>query len=518
MHEYIISLAKQIDAIVTGSYAAARICPRIQPGDIDLFTIRDGPFEGFNKVDTTMDTYFTTAINGIPDEIYTQTRDGVRIQIISCYLFRDVSLVDLVDEFDMDICKCWYDGDGNFHTRPAALLAAQTNRCLVRQTTTLTRVLKYRARGFDVRLMRPNLMGIHTNYDSAFEAEIIADTRVKTLCFRHMRITNSFLSRILVRHWDELSFGECDLSDVNMYVPDTRVSFSRCNFRDTYVCGIPHRACFYQNCTGNIFFRNTGDSYYLIIFDADENTNLTTHIEHRDDLYLDQDEKQTRDKIHDRERAAYITLIAKFLDETPIQYPRLASVISSSRNCVLSTEEHIRRMLRLSTRYIGVLIRALCDATRGDFSSDAVASAIEKYWTPGYKIPVEYVNVALETFTLRHLVYAKYPFFAQESHREYRPEITEFSPLLMTNNLGTFTMPHHQNEWWRNFAPLMPLVPGVYPERTWFPAGALADAIAQDGFTPGLIELVRDQLILTNCDELIEVLYTLPEIPEILCY
>jgi hypothetical protein len=145
-------------------------------------------------------------------------------------------------------------------------------------------------------------------------------------------------------------------------------------------------------------------------------------------------------------------------------------------------------------------------------------SAIEKYWTPGYKIPVEYACTGLSAFTFRRLTYVKYPFFAQEHHQDNHREITEFSPLLMTNNLGTFTMPHHENEWWRNFAPLMPLVPGAYPERTWFPADAFADAIVQDGFTSDLVDLVLDQLILTNCDELIEVLYTLPEIPETLCY
>lgn len=168
----------------------------------------------------------------------------------------ELSLDLMLHKFDMDICKCWYDSDGTFHSTYAAEAANKTNTMHITNRTTLDRILKYRARGFKIIVNDPSLISDHAKYCPEFERELIEDPSIRTLCFRHMVITKDLVDRLRVRHWHRWSFGGCIIQTSLLERP-IYYSFSRCVFDNITVSGRGFRSnCvhipIFQDCEGCI--------------------------------------------------------------------------------------------------------------------------------------------------------------------------------------------------------------------------------------------------------------------------
>lgn len=514
MNTEALRIAKKYGGVIAGSYAARHWCPDIVANDIDIF-IPDArglenalALDGYHHTDTLLDTYFIGENMPVePMNVYVGGGDSVRIQVIPCYFKTSTNIEDIVDTFDMDVCRCWYDGDGNFHARPAARLAAAKRRCFVTRSTTLTRVLKYRARGFDVQLLRKNCMSHHTTYDPQFEQEIIDDPSVTTVCFRHMTITADLIGRFFAKRF--FSFGSCVIAS-DLICPDSFMYFSRCVFNDVVVYSAntdsSDSISIYQDCTGRVawLFEDPENADVEAITWCSEDLKFVPHRVPATHL----SDRDRRDHIVRREERERAKIIAKFLIQMPTDHPKLASTLPVPKIPKLLGPH----LPRLATQYAGLHLRVDLD----DLDLPEKLDYMDRALPREYRMPVEYItdHQELYLFTLLRRTYTKYPFFAQVSHF-IKSELStmDFSSELLRNNIVALSNSDELPEWTRHASRKETTVVNTCHKRMIFPVDELRDFIAYNGFTKEITRLILDQFILSDCRELVEFLYTIRDVP-----
>lgn len=247
--------AKIHGGIIAGSWPAQRLCPSIRANDIDIFAFFSNDLHGSYDIENYAwvshhdDGYFVKSNKIEPWDIFVRMHEGIKIQLILCYRTEpDAVIEDVIDEFDMDICRCWYDANGNFHTTDAAVTAASTRVLNVTKKTTLERIRKYRGRGFVVNAPKFEYC---TAYSVDIEEIIVENHRIKRLIFSNMRITKDLIQRLMVRRWEWFSFEMCEI-DTNIIEYNIKLEFSHCTFNDATVIG--GMVGVYQDSRGRGFF------------------------------------------------------------------------------------------------------------------------------------------------------------------------------------------------------------------------------------------------------------------------
>ena len=151
--EEFIKMLKETNSIIAGSYPMAVCVGRtFNPSDIDIFTKGDKMREYLDEIfeeksSKEHETYYKCS-DFIKTKVYEYQAKNIKIQLID--VFDKLPLEGVVDKFDLDFCKVFFDGDNTYVNEAFLNRTCEYDLTKTPSQKTHERIIKYAARGFVV--------------------------------------------------------------------------------------------------------------------------------------------------------------------------------------------------------------------------------------------------------------------------------------------------------------------------------------------------------------------------------